>query len=97
MWLKRDGAVKLANVGDAMLNDVKISEDTERKDVCTMGLVMKELMEPETSLQNSDSIVLKYPENCPDGWGIRTFLEATQSSTLNELKKVQIPFQESPD
>jgi len=97
VWLKRDGAVKLANVGDAMLNDVKISEDTERKDVCTVGLVMKELIEPETSLQNPDSIVLKYPENWPDGWGIRTFLEATQSSTLDELKKVQIPFQESPD
>ncbi len=97
MWLKRDGAVKLANVGDAMLNDVKISEDTERKDVCTVGLVMKELMEPETSLQNPDSIVLKYPENWPDGWGIRTFLKATQSSTLDELKKVQIPCQESLD
>jgi len=36
VWLKRDGAVKLANVGDAMLNDVKISEDIERKDVCTV-------------------------------------------------------------
>ena len=74
-----------------MLNDVKISEDTERKDICTVGFLMKELMEPETSLQNPDSIVLQYPENWPDGWGIRTFLEATQSSTLDELKKVQIP------
>lgn len=67
VWLKRDGAVKLANVGDAMLNDVKISEDIERKDVCTVSLVMKELMKPEISLQNSDSIVLKYSENWPDG------------------------------
>ena len=97
VWLKRDDAVKLTNVGDVMLNDVKISEDAERKDVCTVGFLMKELMEPKTSLQSPDLIVLKYPENWPDGWGIRTFLEATQSSTLNELKKVQIPFQESPD
>lgn len=97
VWLKRDGAVKLANVGDVMLNDVKISEDTERKNVCTVGFAMKELMEPETSLQDPDSIVLKYSENWPDDWGIRTFLEATQSSTLAELKKLYIPFQESPD
>ena len=90
VWLKRDGAVKLINVNDVMLNDVKISENTERKDICTMGFLMKELMEPKISLQNPDSIVLQYPENWPNDWGIRTFLKATQSSTLNELKKVQI-------
>ncbi len=63
MWLKRDDVVKLINVDDVILNDVKISEDIERKNVCTMGLVMKELMKSEINLQNSNLIVLKYLEN----------------------------------
>ncbi len=97
VWLKRDDAVKLINVGDVMLNDVKISEDIERKNVCTMSLVMKKLMKSKISLQNPDSIVLKYSENWPNDWEIRTFLKTTQSSILNELKKVQILCQESLD
>jgi len=63
VWLKRDDVVKLINVDDVILNDVKISEDIERKNVCTMGLVMKELMKSEINLQNSNLIVLKYLEN----------------------------------
>ncbi len=93
VWLKRDGVVKLANVDDAMLNDVKISENAERKNVCTMRFVMNELMKSKTSLQNPDLIVLKYSENWLNNWEIRTFLKATQFLTLNKLKKVQIPFQ----
>lgn len=46
-----------------MLNDVKINEDIKRKNVCTMSLIMKKLMKSKISLQNSDSIVLKYSEN----------------------------------
>ncbi len=39
VWLKRDDVVKLINVDDVMLNDVKISEDIERKNVCTMFIL----------------------------------------------------------
>ncbi len=83
-----------------MLNDVKISEDIKRKNVCTMSLVMKKLMKSKkskNSLQNSDSIVLKYSEDWLNDWEIWTFLKMTQFSTLNELKKIQISFQESLD
>lgn len=48
---------------------------------------MMELMEPETSLRDPDSITLQYPERWVDSQGIKAFLKATQALSLAELKK----------
>ena len=46
-----------------MLNNVKISEDTERKNVYMMSFIMKKLMKLKINLENFNLIVLKYLKN----------------------------------
>lgn len=71
-----------------MMNAIKINEERERVDVRAVGLMMIELMEPETSLRDPASLVLKNPEKWLEGWGIRDFLSSTGTARLEELIRV---------
>lgn len=65
-------------------------ENYELEDVRSVGTMMMELMEPETSLSNPGSITLQHPERWKDSLGIKSFLAATAMSRLIDLKNVRI-------
>ena len=65
-------------------------ENHESKDVKSVGTLMMELMEPETSLLDPGSITLQHPEKWKDSLGIKSFLAATNESRLVDLEKVRI-------
>ena len=57
-----------------------------QKDIHALGLVMMQLMELGTSLQNPESLILQHPEKWDQG--IRRFLERTALSSCEDLEKV---------
>ena len=73
-----------------MLKGLSNVQDGEQKDVQSVGTIMMEIMEPETSLLHPGSIVLQYPDKWRDNIGIKSFLTATAVATLQELKEVNL-------
>ena len=67
-----------------------ITAESKRKDICSVGFVMMELMEPTTYILNPHSTELQSPERWEDGSGIKEFLEATQNQSLEELENVSL-------
>ena len=88
VWVARDGSVKVANIGDSLLSNVRSNKEKEREDVQSLGLMMVELMEPDTSLSCPTTLELQHPEAWPDGQGIRAFLALTRTATMQELLEV---------
>ncbi len=78
----------VANVGESMLRGCLSNEQHERKDIKDVGLMMMEMMEPETSLTNPESLSLRVPEKWEEATGIRDFLNATRTSSLLDLRNV---------
>lgn len=60
----------------------------ENKDVRSVGYMMLELMEADTSLARPNSIQLQRPEHWKDGTGIKEFLAATHTMSREQLHKV---------
>ena len=75
-----------------MIEGRTISKEKGQKDIRALGLVMVELMEPETSMLNPDSITLQRPDEWPKKIGIHEFLMATETSTLEDLRTVCLRF-----
>jgi len=71
-----------------MLRGRSTDEQQERKDVKDVGLMMIEMMEPETSLTDPETSSLRYPEKWQDATGIKSFLCATETSSLQDLEHV---------
>lgn len=70
-----------------MIEQRRLSDQTARRDVKSIGHMMMELMEEGTSLLEPASVTLKEPLVWqPDL--IKHFLAATQTSSLAELSKV---------
>lgn len=80
--------IVLANVGDCMLDQHVLTDANARIDVCSVGFVMMELMERENSIRKPTQISLARPEAWKDESGIKDFLNATKTESLNYLKKV---------
>lgn len=62
--------------------------DSEKQDIRAVGLMMMRLMEPSTSLKNSDSLELEYPEKWDTA--IKYFLQKTGTSSCQNLLQVSI-------
>ena len=80
----------IANIGDCILEENVLTDETGRLDVCSLGFMMIELMESDTSLRQPKQARLARPEVWKDESGIKEFLDATQNSSLIDLKKVSI-------
>ena len=61
----------------------------EKEDVRSVGYMMLELMEADTSLARPKSIHLKRPEKWKNGTGIKDFLTATHAMSREQLHQVQ--------
>lgn len=61
----------------------------EKEDVRSVGYMMLELMEADTSLARPKSIQLQRSENWKDGTGIKEFLAATQTMSREQLHEVR--------
>jgi len=77
-----------ANIGESMLRNRQTNEKQERKDIGDVGLMMVEMMEPETSLMNAHTLDLRSPERWEEATGIKSFLNATKTSCLQDLQYV---------
>lgn len=64
----------------------------ERKDIKALGLVMMELMEPDTNMLFPETITLKHPERWSEQTGIKAFLAATETASLVDLSSVNLYF-----
>ncbi len=84
---------RIANIGDSMLEKKSINREKEKEDIRALGLVMVELMEPDTSMLYPDSLSLQRPEEWRDNTGIKEFLAATEISSLEDLRKVGFNFE----
>jgi len=73
-----------------MINKRILNNEMERKDLQAVGLIMMELMEPDTSMLFPETITLKDPEKWPDQTGIKAFLAATETASLNSLRSVHL-------
>lgn len=93
--LTRDGHVKLANIGDCVLEERRLTESMEKEDVRSVGYMMLELMEADTSLARPKSIQLQRSEDWKDGTGIKEFLAATHTMSREQLYKHPFLPQES--
>lgn len=76
-----------------MLEKKSINREKEKEDIRALGLVMVELMEPDTSMLYPDSLSLQRPEEWRDNTGIKEFLAATETSSLEDLRKVGFNFE----
>ena len=76
-----------------MLRGRITDEQQERKDVRDVGLMMIEMMEPETSLTDPETSSLRYPEKWEEATGIKSFLCATETSSLQGLEHVGLHIQ----
>jgi len=83
--LNIDGIVKIANIGESFIRSITTAE-SKQDDVRSLGFVMMELMEPTTYMLNPRSTELQTPEKWKDGSGIKGFLSATQSQSLEQLR-----------
>ncbi len=61
----------------------------EKEDVRSVGYMMLELMEADTSLARPRSIQLQRPQEWKDGTGITDFLAATHTMSREQLYKVR--------
>lgn len=77
-----------ANIGESMLRSRQTNETHERKDIKDLGLMMVEMMEPETSLMNTQTLELRSPERWEEATGIKSFLNASKTSRLHDLRDV---------
>ena len=75
-----------------MLEKKSISGEKEQEDIRALGLVMVELMEPDTSMLYPNSLTLQRPEEWRDNTGIKEFLAATETSSLEDLWMVGFNF-----
>ncbi|KAH8800710.1 hypothetical protein F5884DRAFT_652369, partial [Xylogone sp. PMI_703] len=64
--LNLEGTVKIANIGESLLQNRKLSTQAEQHDVQSVGYVMIELMEPSTYILDPRSTELKNPEEWKD-------------------------------
>ena len=64
-----------------------MSAETERHDIRGVGRILIELMEPTTFMDNPDTVTLQEPKRWNERQAILSFLEATATSTLKELKE----------
>jgi len=78
----------VANVGDSMINRRTLNKEMERKDIQAVGLIMMELMEPDTSMLFPETITLNDPEKWSEQTGIKAFLAATETASLDSLRRV---------
>ncbi|KAL8765909.1 MAG: hypothetical protein Q9209_007152 [Squamulea sp. 1 TL-2023] len=76
-----------ANIGDSILDGRLLTEATARNDIRSVGLVMVELMEPESAIRKPAQTHLARPEAWKDESGIKDFLDATRSEPLVALRK----------
>lgn len=60
----------------------------KKGDIRSVGYMMLELMEADTSLARPKSIQLQRPENWKNGTGIKEFLEATHTMSREQLREV---------
>lgn len=65
-----------------------MDEQQKRKDVKDMKLMMIEMMKPETSLTDPKTLSLRYPKKWQDAIGIKSFLCAIETSSLQDLEHV---------
>lgn len=72
-----------------MIEKREINEHMAQKDIRAIGLIMVELMEPETSMLYPNSITLQQPEVWNKNTGIKEFLAATETSSLDDLRNVR--------
>ena len=61
----------LANIGDCILEERRLTDTTKRDDARSIGYMMVELMEPATSFLNGQTIESEHPEKWNDNTGIR--------------------------
>ncbi len=73
-----------------MINKRTLTKEMERKDIQALGLIMMELMEPDTSMLFPETITLNDPEKWPEQAGIKAFLAATEISSLESLRSVHL-------
>lgn len=71
-----------------MLESCKTAPEQKQKDIRNVGTMMMEIMEPATSLEDGESIVLQHPERWGQTGEIKTFLRATATASVRELKDV---------
>ena len=79
----------LANIGECILEERRLTDTTKRDDARSIGYMMMELMEPATNFLNGQTIELEHPEKWNDNTGIRDFLAATHTTSEEELCKVR--------
>ncbi|KAI9732150.1 MAG: hypothetical protein M1834_004246 [Cirrosporium novae-zelandiae] len=79
--LNRDGNIKIANIGESMLNGKSV--DDRRKDHRALGLIMVQLMEPRTHITDPTTLKLQHPERWDSQ--IRDFLMQTELATSRSL------------
>ena len=72
-----------------MLEQGTPTQEQKEEDVQRMGLIMIEIMEPATSLEDRGSTTLRYPERWSGNTEIHAFLSATadrcSARTLKEV------------
>jgi len=78
-----------ANIGDSFIEERQLNPDSERNDICSLGAVMMELMEPTTYILDAQSTKLKDPDKWKNSLGVEDFLAATHHKSLQELKQVR--------
>lgn len=66
-----------------------MTESMEKEDVRSVGHMISELMEADTSLARPKSIQFQRPERWKDGTGIKEFLAATHTMSREQLYKVR--------
>ncbi len=76
-----------------MLEKKSINREKEKENIRALGLVMVELMEPDTSMLYPDSLSLQRSEEWQDNTGIKEFLAATETLSLKDLRKVGFNFE----
>lgn len=87
-WLCADRPLMcLANVGDCVLRQELLNNDTAHEDVCSVGRIMIELMEEDTSILRPKEARLARPEVWEDETGIKAFLGKTQKTSLADSRR----------
>ena len=67
----------VANIGDCVLEERRLTESMEKDDVQSVGYMTLDVVEADISLARPKSIQLQRPEDWTDGTGIKGFLAAT--------------------
>lgn len=80
----------VANIGDSMINKSTLNKKMKQKNIQVLKLIMMKLMKPDTSMLSLKTITLKEPERWPEQTGIKAFLAATETASLNDLRSVHL-------